>query len=153
MDAIGGGESSLERVNAPEIATGGQDKMINIWDIRQKERPVLNFEGKTDCWSVALFDDLNDPNRFVASGFSDGTVNIYDLRANKLYSSHILSNSKGIVSLEFKKNSQEKSISLIATTPNSQIYYLNENEEKRKEMIEESHHSTIWCKKFFNFHI
>lgn len=107
----------------------------------------MEFEGKTDCWSVSLFDDLTDPNRFVSCGFSDGTVNLYDMRANKLFSSHLFSNSKGIVSLQFRKNSQDpKDKSLIVTTPNSHIHYIHLDQEKKNQMIEEAHHSTIWCK-------
>ena len=75
IDGIGGGEYKEDLKMAPELVTGGQDKIINVWDIRQKDKPVLSYEGKTDCWSVCFCDNINEPNRYVAAGFSDGKLN------------------------------------------------------------------------------
>jgi len=52
IDGVGG---SCVGSGAPEIVTGGRDGVVNVWDLRQKERPVTVIapaEGdpRRDCW-------------------------------------------------------------------------------------------------------
>ena len=44
---------------APEIVTGSRDGAVKVWDVRQKDRPVVDIsvdEGDLtrDCWCVAF---------------------------------------------------------------------------------------------------
>ena len=106
VDGIGGGESGGMRVGeigeskvkgrkyGGELGSGGADKQVLVWDFRQKEKPVCSFEGKSECWGVSFGEE--EEERRLGASFSDGTVSVFDLRANKLFSQFSFPNSKGV---------------------------------------------------------
>lgn len=79
-----------------EIATGGRDGVVRVWDVRQKDKPVALLEPavasgdrdrtsrddqpRPDCWTVAFGDAHNALDRCVVAGFDNGDLRLFDLR-------------------------------------------------------------------------
>lgn len=90
IDAIGGGY--MRNCGAPEIATGGADGLVKVWDLRQKDVPVACIEpnqpnnGDTirECWTVAFGDSFNNEERSLVAGYDNGDVKMFDLRQMKV---------------------------------------------------------------------
>ena len=85
IDGCGG----LKGAGAPEIATGGRDGCVHVWDPRQRERPVASMEPDPgaparDCWAVAFGDAHTANDRVVAAGYDNGDVKLLDLTAGKI---------------------------------------------------------------------
>lgn len=84
IDAFGG---PLLNCGAPEIVTGSRDGTVKVWDLRQKDAPVANISpeygnsaGSRDCWSVAMGNSFSNDDRFVAAGYDNGDLKLFDLR-------------------------------------------------------------------------
>lgn len=59
------------------VATGGDDAMVNIWDVRQITQPVMVVEGHSHwVWSVA-FNYLQD--QLLLTSSSDTLVNLHNV--------------------------------------------------------------------------
>ena len=102
IDGCGG----LKGAGAPEIATGGRDGCVHVWDPRQKDRPVASMEPEEgapvrDCWSVAFGDAHTANDRLVAAGYDNGDVKLLDLVAGKVRWETNVSN--GVCGLEFDR--------------------------------------------------
>lgn len=90
MDAIGGGY--MKNCGAPEIATGGADGLVKVWDVRQRDAPVAciepnktnNGETSRECWTVAFGDSFNNEERSLVAGYDNGDVKMFDLRQMKV---------------------------------------------------------------------
>ena len=60
------------------LASGGEDKVIRIWDLHTR-KIATTLRGHTSrIWSVAFSGD----SRFLASGSDDRSIRIWDLKAN-----------------------------------------------------------------------
>lgn len=90
MDAIGAGH--MKHCGAPEIATGGADGMVKVWDTRQKDPPVAVIEPilpdncpnhNREVWTVAFGDSFNNDERSLVAGYDNGDVKMFDLRQQK----------------------------------------------------------------------
>lgn len=87
MDAIGGGV--MRNCGAPEIATGGSDGCVKVWDVRQKDEPVAciepnNGDSVRECWTVAFGDSFNNEERSLVAGYDNGDIKMFDLRQMKI---------------------------------------------------------------------
>lgn len=59
------------------IATGGDDALVNLWDIRQLDKPLMEVEGHTHwIWSVA-FNPSQD--QLLLTSSSDTLVNLHNV--------------------------------------------------------------------------
>ncbi|KAK9804057.1 hypothetical protein WJX73_000030 [Symbiochloris irregularis] len=72
----------------PEVATGGRDGCVRVWDARQQDAPVVAFEPDSgsqvrECWSVAFGNAHEQDERSVLAGFDNGDVKLLDLRMGK----------------------------------------------------------------------
>eukprot|EP01105_Mastigella_eilhardi_P007059 TRINITY_DN18527_c0_g1_i1.p1 TRINITY_DN18527_c0_g1~~TRINITY_DN18527_c0_g1_i1.p1 ORF type:complete len:384 (-),score=78.95 TRINITY_DN18527_c0_g1_i1:26-1177(-) len=70
---------------APEIATGGRDGRVCLWDPRTPN-PVLEVTpaqsaGAPDCWAVCLGGAHTESDRCLAAGYDSGDVRLWDLRS------------------------------------------------------------------------
>eukprot|EP00887_Chlorella_sp_A99_P000337 scaffold13.g337.t1 len=80
-----GGESSGH--GAPEVATGGRDGSVRVWDLRQPDAAAAAFvpeAGATappECWCVAIGNSHDDQDRGVLAGYANGDIKLFDLRA------------------------------------------------------------------------
>jgi WD40 repeat protein len=70
----------IQWLNSYELACGGGDKFISVFDVNTCTRTALLKGHSESVKSITQF----DKNPFViASGSRDGTILIYDLRCNK----------------------------------------------------------------------
>ncbi|KAI9217312.1 WD repeat-containing protein 92-like protein [Blastocladiella britannica] len=103
MDACAGRSAGC---GAPEIATAGRDGCVKVWDVRQKDAPVAKIaplagEVTRDCWSVAFGNSHNNDERYVAAGYDNGDLKVFDLRAMGLVWETNVKN--GVVSVQFDR--------------------------------------------------
>ena len=79
------------------------------------------YEGETrrDCWSVAFGNSYNNEERIVVSGYDNGDLKMFDLRAMALRWETTL--KYGVCGLEFDRRDIPMN-KLVATTLQSRIY-------------------------------
>ena len=111
----------------PEVATGGKDGIVKIWDLRT-DKPSIILEPKDiqknypECWTVS-YGDI-EMGKKIGIGYDNGDIKIFDLRMDKIFFGENLKN--GICSIEFDK----KNIPLnrmIVTTLGSKFYLYDLN--------------------------
>lgn len=150
IDGIGG----LGKGNgAPELVTGGRDGAVRVWDPRQKDEAVANMEPAKgtearDCWTVAFGNSYNNEERCVCSGYDNGDIKLFDLRAMKiLWETNV---SGGICCLEFNRK-DIKMDKLIATTLDSKYHLFDLSSELSKtgfpSLTQAAHKGTVWTVK------
>jgi WD40 repeat protein len=146
IDGIGG--SSVGN-GAPELATGGKDGNVRIWDPRV-DHPVISFEpgegsANRDCWTVSFGDSFSDADRCLAAGYDNGDVKLFDLRTNTVRWETNCRN--GVTCAEFDRNDIEMN-KLMVTTLESTFRCYDMRTRHRKDgfshLKEEAHRSTIW---------
>jgi len=147
IDGCGG----LKGAGAPEIATGGRDGAVHVWDPRQRDRPVASMlpeEGAPvrDCWAVAFGDAHSADSRVVAAGYDNGDVKLLDLVAGKLRFETNVSN--GVCGVEFDRNDIEMN-KLVLTTLESRYRLYDMRTEHPVHgysfLSQEAHQSTVWA--------
>lgn len=147
IDGVGG---MCVGSGAPEIATGGRDGVVNIWDTRQKEKPVAVIapeEGETrrDCWCVAFGNSFNSEDRMVAAGYDNGDLKLFDLKAMRVHYETNLKN--GVCGVEFDRKDIQMN-KLVATTLESKFYLFDlrvcNSKKGYPSLKEKAHKSTIW---------
>ncbi|KAJ1557079.1 WD repeat-containing protein 92 [Cladochytrium tenue] len=94
------------RCGPPEIATGGRDGAVRVWDVRQKDKPVADMapaagQPARDVWTVAFGNSYNDEERAVCAGYENGDVKMFDLRSMALLWETNVRN--GVCSAEFDR--------------------------------------------------
>jgi len=138
---------------APELITASRDGSVKIWDVRQRDRPVVSLEpddGETvrDCWACCLGNSYNDEERVAVAGYENGDVKIFDLRMNALRWETNVRN--GVCSLQFDRSDIEMN-KLLATTLEGRFYIFDmrtfNNETGYAHMSHKEHSSTVWCGK------
>lgn len=147
IDGCGG----LKGAGAPEIATGGRDGAVHIWDPRQKDIPVASMtpdDGAPvrDCWAVAFGDAHSTESRVVAAGYDNGDVKILDLVAGKIrYETNV---SNGVCGIEFDRKDIEMN-KLVLTTLESRFRLYDMRTQHPVHgfsfLSQEAHQSTVWA--------
>ena len=135
---------------APEIVTGSRDGSVKVWDIRQKGDPVAVMapaegDDKRDCWAVAFGDSYNAEERCVCSGYDNGDVKLFDLKAMNVRWETNLKN--GVCCVEFDRKDIEMN-KLVATTLEGKFHVFDLRTQNPKSgfpsLSEKAHKSTIW---------
>lgn len=96
----------------PEIASGGRDGAVKVWDARQAAKPVLSLvpadseaaapsKNPRDCWTVKFGNSYDSQNRVIAAGYDNGDVKLFDMRSSKML--HEFNVSNGVCDLEFDR--------------------------------------------------
>lgn len=130
LDAVGGGLSI--NCGAPEIATGGSDGDVKVWDPRQCDAPVASMaasskkaadDGKLitsrDCWCVAFGNSYNNDERVLCAGYDNGDLKLFDLRQMKVRWETNVRN--GVCGIEFDRRDIIMN-KLVATTLEGGLY-------------------------------
>jgi WD40 repeat protein len=147
IDGCGG----LKGAGAPEIATGGRDGAVHIWDPRQKDVPVASMSPNVgapvrDCWAVAFGDAHSADSRVVAAGYDNGDVKILDLVAGKIRFETNVSN--GVCGIEFDRKDIEMN-KLVLTTLESRYRLYDMRTQHPVHgfsfLSQEAHQSTVWA--------
>lgn len=135
---------------APEIATGGRDGAVKIWDPRQRDVPVASLEPKDaetarDCWSVSFGNSFNNEERCVCAGYDNGDIKLYDLRTNMIRWETNVKN--GVCGLDFDRKDIQMNKLVVATLESQfslfdlRTYHPKEGYES---LTEKAHKSTVW---------
>jgi len=79
------------------LTTGSRDGTVKMWDRRIMQKSIVTMEGneKKDCWSVSA----SSNGKYIASGFNNGDVRIFDITAGKVFWETTL--PRGVTSLHF----------------------------------------------------
>jgi len=116
IDGVGGSQ-------VPELVTGSRDGTVKVWDVRQKDKPVVvvrsgrNDTGKQkDAWCVAFGNSSSAEDRLVAVGYDDGDIKLFDLRAGACLTE--MNVGSGVCSIEFSRK-DTLTAKLIAATMES----------------------------------
>ncbi|KXS19719.1 WD40 repeat-like protein [Gonapodya prolifera JEL478] len=136
----------------PELATGSRDGSVKIWDTRQRDKPVARIapekaESARDAWCVAFGNSYSDEERVIATGYDNGDVKMFDLRAMALLWETNLKN--GVCSLEFDRKDIRMN-KLTATTLDAQVHTfdvrtLSPNKEFASVMKKDNtENTTVW---------
>jgi len=149
IDGCGG----LKGAGAPEIATGGRDGCVHVWDPRQKDRPVASMEPEEgapvrDCWSVAFGDAHSANDRVVAAGYDNGDVKVLDLVAGKMRWETNVSN--GVCGLEFdRKDIATNKLVLTTLESRYRLYDMRTCHPVHgySFLSQPAHESTVWAAK------
>eukprot|EP00899_Mesostigma_viride_P010662 jgi/Mesvir1/19598/Mv09896-RA.2 len=154
VNAIDGMGGPVRGYGAPEIATGGRDGRVCVWDPRQKSAPVAVFEPADaaqarDCWTVAFGNSFNDEERCVLAGYDNGDVKMFDLRTGKQRWETNVGN--GVCAVEFDRKDIAMNKFVAATLESSFNVFdaRTLHPEKGFARVKEKciHGSTVWtCK-------
>eukprot|EP01083_Nonionella_stella_P181100 647664_1 len=137
---------------SPEIATGGAEGCVKLWDPRQI-KPVITLQSKDDrisrdCWSVCFGNSFNSTNRCLAAGYDNGDVKLVDLRTTKILWSTNVSN--GVVNIEFDRKDIEMN-KLLITSLESQFRVYNlkmlKSGAECPHVLQKAHDATVWLGK------
>lgn len=146
IDGIGGLEVGY---GAPEIVTGGRDGCVRLWDPRVNE-PVLALEPgegqpARDCWAVAFGNSYSDEDRCIVSGYDNGDIKLFDLRANAIrYETNV---ANGVTCVEFDRKDIEMN-KLAVTTLESKFRIFDMRTQHPTNgfacLSEKAHKATVW---------
>lgn len=94
------------------LITGSRDGLVKVWDRRNMRTSTVTMEGdeRGDCWAVATLEG----GEYVAAGFSNGDVRVFDMKGGKVYWETSL--PQGVTSLQFTGSKVEKLDMLLAST-------------------------------------
>lgn len=147
IDGIGG-----VTCGAPELATGGKDGCVKIWDPRVNHAVVTLHPDKSssarDCWAVAFGDSYSNGERSVAAGFDNGDIKLYDLRTNTVRWEENCKN--GVTSIQFDRP-DIKMNKIVVTTLESKFRCYDMRTQHSADGFafasERAHRSTVWISK------
>jgi WD40 repeat protein len=149
IDGIGGTSCSC---GAPELATGGKDGCVKIWDPRVNQAVVTLDPDKAscsrDCWSVAFGNSYNYDERSILAGFDNGDVKLFDLRTNTMRWETNCKN--GVTSVQFDRQDIEMNKIVVTTLESKFRCYdarTQHSEDGLEFLSERAHRSTVWTAK------
>jgi WD40 repeat protein len=138
---------------SPEIITAGRDGAVKIWDIRQRDKPVVSLEpdeGEVtrDCWACCFGNSYNDVDRVAVAGYDNGDLKIFDLRMNTMRWETNIKN--GVCSVQFDRPDIEMN-KLLATTLEGRFFIFDMRtfnaESGYAYMEHKEQNATVWCGK------
>jgi len=83
-----------------ELASGGTDCKIHLWDAFRPKKPISTFTINQNCIAQGKSQVCNPPfvysltwsvdGRYLAAGFGDGTVGVFEVNNRTLVQSHLM---------------------------------------------------------------
>ena len=147
-----------------ELASGGEDGIVKVWDLRQPGEAVLSITPAKDeqtetanipsikntpsrsCWSLAFGNAHNDSERSLVAGYDNGDVKMFDLRTRSEYWSENVKN--GVVDLEFdRRDINMNKLSAVTLEGNVHVWdtrKLSDKDQEFARVTEIPHTSTAW---------
>lgn len=147
IDGVGG---MCVGSGAPEIATGGRDGVVNVWDTRQKHKPVAVIspaagDTRRDCWCVAFGNSYNSEERVICAGYDNGDLKIFNLKNMQVQYETNLKN--GVCGVEFDRKDIPMN-KLVATTLESRFHLFDlktlHPQKGYPSLKEKAHKATVW---------
>lgn len=147
IDGIGG-----TSVGPSEIATGGKDGCVKVWDPRVDCAVVTLGPDKSsnarDCWAVAFGNSYNNEERSILAGFDNGDIKLFDLRTNTMRWEAKCKN--GVTSVQFDRPDIEMN-KLVVCTLESKFRCYDMRTQHPSDgfacLSERAHRSTVWISK------
>jgi len=96
------------------LLTGGQDKVLRLFDLEKPEVEPLKLEGHTDSVKTALW--MNSENSTIISGGQDSTLRLWDVRTLKEIKN--ISAKAPITSIELSLDGKH-----VTTTAGKEVYF------------------------------
>jgi len=95
-----------------QLVTGSRDGLVKMWDRRNMNRSTVTMEGdkRRDCWAVTTLEN----GEYVAAGYSNGDIRVFDIKAGKVYWETSL--PLGVTGLKFTGSKYLKLDRLVAST-------------------------------------
>ncbi|KAI0982885.1 hypothetical protein GJ496_011568 [Pomphorhynchus laevis] len=133
----------------PEVVSGGQDGKVKVWDVRQKDKAVLEMipddsDFARECWTVAFGGSYGPEERYVCAGFDSGDIKIFDMRKCSVYWEHKLDNGVCCVQFDRKDIRLNKLVAVGLNSSISVFDLLPINTLNIKSVSQKEHDSTIW---------
>lgn len=148
IDGIGGRGTTT--CGTPELATGGKDGCVKIFDPRVDKAVVTLKPDKSarDCWTVAFGNSYNNDERSIMAGFDNGDIKLYDLRTNLIRWEDNVKN--GVTSIQFDRPDIEMN-KIVVTTLESKFRCYDMRTQHSTDgfayKTEVAHRSTVWIAK------
>ncbi|KAG0228682.1 hypothetical protein BGW41_003360 [Actinomortierella wolfii] len=146
VNCIDGAGASSGR---PEVVSGCRDGVVKVWDLRQKGDPVCTMIPKKgyeqDIWTIAMGNATSADDLYVAAGYDNGDIRVFDLRAAKpVFETNV---AHGICSLEFDKR-QGLASQLVATDLEGSLHSFdlinNQVQTMESMVVQTGDDSTLW---------
>ena len=95
-----------------QLVTGSRDGLVKMWDRRNMNSSTVTMEGdkRRDCWAVTTLEN----GEYVAAGYSNGDIRVFDIKAGKVYWETSL--PLGVTGLKFTGSKYLKLDRLVAST-------------------------------------
>ncbi|KAL3810079.1 hypothetical protein ACHAXA_011812 [Cyclostephanos tholiformis] len=147
IDGIGG-----TTYGPQELATGGKDGCVNVWDPRVDKAVVTLNPDKSssarDCWAVAFGNSYSNEERSLMAGFDNGDIKLYDLRTNTIRWEDNVKN--GVTSIQFDRPDIEMNKIVVTTLESKFRCYdmrIQHSTDGFAFKSERAHRSTVWISK------
>jgi len=137
------------------IVTGGRDGEVKLWDQRNLDSPSIKMvpevgQTRKQCWSVCQthLNSTNDANQsnYVAAGFDNGDIKVFDVRNSKIAWETSLSRGVSklcVIPRNCDKDDKSENI-LMAGTVQGKMYTWNMLKPADTPLQQQLDKGTVW---------
>lgn len=135
------------------ILTGGRDGEVKLWDQRNLDAPTIRMvpeSGQTrkQCWSVCQThtDEEGDTNQsyYVAAGFDNGDIKVFDVRNSKIAWETSLSRGVSKLSILSRNGDSKNETVLLAGTVQGKLYSWCINKPEQTPLQHQLDKAAVW---------
>lgn len=133
------------------ILTGGRDGEVKLWDPRNLEAPSLRMvpepgQARKQCWSVCQSQPNSEDSQehFVAAGFDNGDIKVFDVRNSKIAWETSLSRGISKLTIISLNNDNKSESKLLAGSVQGRLYSWSIRKPEDTPQQIQLDKSTIW---------